>query len=238
MGRPVLVLRHEDPDHLGLGAQVLTAAGLRLEPLDLWLGGPLPAPDDAAAILVLGGTMGVGDAARFPFLTPEQELIRDCVDSGVPVLGLCLGAQLLAAALGGEVGRAPQRSIGFLPVAQTSGAASDPLFHDWCEEDRLFRWHEDTFTLPPGAVLLMSAGDVRNQAFRVGDTAWGVQFHMELDRPLLEAWIAASPESSLAEWGASPKDLRDGADAWLAHQQAHATRAFAAFADVVLRRES
>jgi GMP synthase (glutamine-hydrolysing) len=236
MGRPVLVLRHEDPDHLGLGAEVLTAAGLRLEPLDLWLGGPLPAPGDVAAIVVLGGTMGVGDAARFPFLTPEQELIRESVEHGVPVLGLCLGAQLLAAALGGEVGRAPTRSIGFLPVAQTSRAASDPLFHNWCAEDRLFRWHEDTFTLPAGAELLMSAGDVPNQAFRVGDSAWGVQFHMELDRPLLEAWIASSPESALAEWGASPQDLRDGADTWLAHQQAHATQAFAAFADVVLRR--
>jgi GMP synthase (glutamine-hydrolysing) len=238
MGRPVLVVRHEDPDHLGLGAEVLTAAGLRVESLDLWLDGSLPAVDDLAALVVLGGTMGVGDAARFPFLASEQELIRDSVEHGVPLLGLCLGAQLLAAALGGEVSRAPHRSIGFLPVAKTDKAGSDRLFHNWCAEDRVFRWHEDTFTLPPGAELLMSAGDIPNQAFRVGDSAWGVQFHLELDRPLLEAWIATSPESSLAEWGTRPHDLRDGADTWLAHQQAHARQTFAAFADVVLRRES
>jgi GMP synthase (glutamine-hydrolysing) len=238
MGRPVLVVRHEDPDHLGLGAEVLTAAGLRVESLDLWLDGSLPAVDDLAALVILGGTMGVGDAARFPFLASEQELIRDSVEHGVPLLGLCLGAQLLASALGGEVSRAPHRSIGFLPVGKTSHGGSDRLFHNWCSTDRVFRWHEDTFTLPRGAELLMSAGDVTNQAFRVGHSAWGVQFHMELDRPLLEAWIASSPESTLAEWGAEPKDLLDGAGRWLAHQQSHARQTFAAFADVVLRRES
>src|ERR1700693_4819948 len=100
MGRPVLVLRHEDPDHLGLGAEVLTAEGPRREPLDLCRQEPLPAPNDVAALVVLGGTMGAGDTERFPFLASEQELIRECVEHGVPLLGLCLGAQLLAAALG------------------------------------------------------------------------------------------------------------------------------------------
>ena len=234
MRRPVLVLRHEDPDHLGLGRDVLTAAGLQVESLDHWRGESLPRPGDVAGLVLLGGTMGVGDAEQFPFLASEQQLIRDCVKQGVPLLGLCLGAQLLAAALGGQVGRAPHRSIGFLPVTKTAGAGSDRLFQNWCVTDRVFRWHEDTFTLPPGAEHLMSADDVPNQAFRVGDRAWGVQFHMELDRPLLEAWIASSSESSLAEWGTDPEELLDGADTWLAHQQSHARQTFAAFSEVVV----
>lgn len=234
MARPVLVLRHEDPDHLGLGTDVLTAAGLQLESLDLWLGKSLPSPGDVSGLVLLGGTMSVGDAEQFPFLASEQQLVRDCVEQGVPLLGLCLGAQLLAAALGGRVSRAPHRSIGFLPVTKTDSAASDRLFENWCATDRVFRWHEDTFTLPPGADLLVSADDIANQAFRFGDRAWGVQFHMELDRPLLEAWIASSSEASLAEWGTNPRDLLDGADRWLAHQQSHARQTFAAFAEVVV----
>jgi GMP synthase-like glutamine amidotransferase len=233
--KPVIVVRHEDPDNLALGEEVLRAAGLRLEYVDLWRGGSLPAAGDVEAVVLLGGTMGVGDREQFPFLAAERDLVQDCLRQDVPVLGICLGAQLLADAAGGRVMRAPRRSIGFLPVARTDLAASDQLFNGWCATDRVLRWHEDTFTLPPGAVLLMVADDVRNQAFRVGRSAWGVQFHIELDGPLLEAWIESSG-SSLGEWDTNRQELLDGAAAWLPHQQAHARQTFSAFAAVVRGR--
>lgn len=235
--RPVIVIRHEDPDNLGLGKDVLTAAGLRVEYFDIWRGGNLPPAGGAAAVVLLGGSMGVGDRDRFPFLAPERDLVRECLRQDVPLLGLCLGAQLLADASDGCVMRAPRRSIGFLPVAKTDLAASDLLFKGWCATDRVLRWHEDTFTLPPGAELLMAAEDVPNQAFRVGKCAWGVQFHMELDRPLLDAWIESSSDSLRAVWKTDPQDLLDGAAAWLSHQQTHARETFSAFAEVVQRRE-
>ncbi len=236
--RPVVVLRHEDPDHLALGAEVLQASGLTVEYLDVWRGATLPAPDDLGGLVLLGGSMGVADHEAFPFLGAEQELIRTCEQRAVPLLGLCLGAQLLAAALGGHVSRAPRRSLGFLPVERTGEGAVDPLFHQWCATDRVFRWHEDTFTLPPGADLLMSAVDIPNQAFRFGKCAWGVQFHMELDRPLLDAWIASSGESIRSNWGADPDEILHDASIWLPHQQAHAREAFKSFAVVVHSRES
>src|SRR5438270_14037427 len=120
--RPVVVLRHEEPDHLGCGREVLTAAGLRVEDFDAWRATALPAPDDIAGLVVLGGSMSVRDIDEIPFLGAERELVRECVRLSVPLLGLCLGAQLLAAALGGRVTRAPHRSIGFLPVATTDAA--------------------------------------------------------------------------------------------------------------------
>jgi GMP synthase (glutamine-hydrolysing) len=234
--KPVVVLRHESPDRIRLAEDVFVKSGLGVAYVDLWRDHSLPNSADVAALVFLGGSMGVGDSNEFPFLAAEQELIREAVRQSIPLLGLCLGAQLLAAATGGKVFRAAHRSIGFLPVAKTMGAESDELFSSFCATDRLLSWHKDTFTLPPGAQLLMTSDDTPNQAFRVGACAWGAQFHFEADDSLLETWIESSRELLPTTWGIDPGAFVEAGRRHLSHQQTHAREAFRAFAELAIRR--
>ncbi len=236
--RPVAVLRHQMPDDLGLGESELRAAGVPLEYVELWDGHPLPELDRVSGLVFLGGDMSANDGDRYPFLNAEQDLMRAAIAREVPLLGLCLGAQLLAAAAGGTVYSAPRRSNGFLVATPTSAAAADPLFADFCSSDRLLRWHEDTFTLPPEACLLLTAEDMPNLAFRVGESAWGIQVHIEVDRRLLRLWIDASGDALHSYWGSPPGALADAADEHLPHQVEHARRAFRAFAGLVMTRDA
>ncbi len=231
-----MVVRHESPDRLRLAEDVFAKSGLGIEYVDLWRDHQLPRPDDVAALVFLGGTMGVGDSDEFPFLAAEQDLIREAVRKSIPLLGVCLGAQLLAAATGGQVLNAAHRSIGFLPVAKSKAAASDHLFSGFCATDRFLSWHKDTFTLPPGSQLLVTSDDTPNQAFRIGACAWGVQFHFEVDQPLLESWIETSRESLQTAWGIDPGAFVEAAQRHLPHQQTHARQAFKAFAELATRR--
>jgi GMP synthase (glutamine-hydrolysing) len=176
--------------------------------------------------------MGVSDVIAYPFLGRELDLVRSSWRQSVPLLGICLGAQLVAAALGGAVQKAPHRSLGFLPVSKTPNADSDPIFSGWCATDLVLRWHQDTFTPPPGSVVLMTAENIPNQAFRFGDRTWGVQFHIEPDRGLLEDWVSVSTKVLGPVWHVQPEMLLTAADAHLPHQQVHARATFAAFARV------
>lgn len=218
------------------GAERFSRAGLGVEYVEVGQGARLPSLDDVSAVVILGGSMSVMEADLHAFLTAELNLVRGAIDRSVPVLGLCLGAQLVAAAAGGRVNRAPRKTIGFLPVTQTAAGTRDLLSGHWSATDRALRWHEDTFTLPPGAALLMRSEDVPNQAFRIGPAAWGVQFHIEVDRPLIEAWLK-SWTGKLPQWDTEPDDLLKVASEHLPHQQMHATSTFDAFVRVVLERE-
>ena len=231
------MLRHESPYRLEMVEEVFAESGLGVEYVDLWRDHQLPAIGDVAALVFMGGTMGVGDSDAFPFLSAEQDLIREAVKQATPVLGVCLGSQLVAAATGGQVFRAPHRSIGFRPVARTAAAGSDRLFNGFCATDHLLSWHQDTFTLPPGSELLMTSDDVPNQAFRIGSSAWGVQFHFEADGPLFDSWIEAARKSLQATWGMDPGAFVEEARRHLPHQQSHAREAFKAFADLAAARE-
>jgi GMP synthase (glutamine-hydrolysing) len=233
--KPVVVLRHEGRDRLAVGAAEIEAAGLRIEYIDTPSTLVLPQPAEVGGIVVLGGSMGVSDVGDSPFLNRELEFIRQAWSQSVPTLGICLGAQLLAAALGGTVRRASQSSLGFLPVIKTPQGEEDPIFSNWCRSDRVLRWHRDTFTLPGGSELLMRADDIHNQAFRAGPCAWGVQFHIEPDRALLEDWISSASELG-TERPERLGSLLDGADEHLAHHQGHAQKSFAAFAQIVVNR--
>lgn len=107
----------------------------------------------------------------------------------MPVLGICLGAQLLAAALGGKVFGNPVKEIGWYDVAPTREGEADPLFSSFSGTEKIFQWHGDTFTLPHGAVHLAASADCENQAFRFGDHSYGLQFHLEADQALIERWL-------------------------------------------------
>ena len=156
-----------------------------------------PVPRQAEALVVLGGGMSASDP--LPHLGEELELIRRCVAQERPVLGICLGSQLLAAALGGTVSRARRKEVGFYRVR-----GSKDFFGD--DDFVAFHWHGDAFTLPPGAEALASSTVTPLQAFRFG-RAWGIQFHLEVDEAVLAAMIGSGADE-LAEAGVDPELLR------------------------------
>ena len=150
----------------------------------------LPAIAAISALIVLGGAMGVNDDLKYPFLTDLKQLIRDVVTAEVPYLGICLGGQLLAAALGATVESCRWEEIGTLPVLLTDAGCGDPLFGGIVQEFQTFQWHHDSFDIPAGGILLASSPACPNQAFRVGCSAWGLQFHPEVTGNIIRDWCA------------------------------------------------
>jgi GMP synthase (glutamine-hydrolysing) len=148
-----------------------------------------PRLDGYQGLIVLGGPMNVDQTDAHPHLETEVRAIDDALERGLPVLGICLGAQLLAKALGARVEPNPEKEIGWYDVSVTPEGKRDPLFAHFDESERLFQWHGDTFAIPDGAVRLASSAACANQAFRYGDCAYGLQFHLEVDQPLVERWL-------------------------------------------------
>ena len=134
--------------------------------------------------------MGANDDRKHPFLADLKQLIRQVVAAGIPYLGVCLGGQLLAAALGGKVVSNRWEEIGTLPVKLDCRGKSDLLFQGISAEFSTFQWHHDSFDIPAGGVLLASSAACPHQAFRVGASAWGVQFHPEVTEEIIRCWCA------------------------------------------------
>lgn len=145
----------------------------------LFAGELLPAVGDFDWLIVMGGPMGANDDDRYPWLHGEKELIRAAIEEGKIVLGICLGAQLIASALGARVFANPHREIGWFPVTRTADAAAQRLGRVFPERCEVFHWHGDTFDLPAGGVRLASSEACLNQAFCVGERVLGLQFHVE-----------------------------------------------------------
>ncbi|MCG8583667.1 MAG: gamma-glutamyl-gamma-aminobutyrate hydrolase family protein [Pirellulales bacterium] len=145
--------------------------------------------EQVAGLVVLGGPMNVDETDLFPFLEQEVEWIREALGRKIPILGLCLGSQLLAKALGARVYPNAVKEIGWYDVQIDAAASDDPLFADCSETETVFQWHGDTFNLPEGAVRLATSEQCENQAFRYGENAFGLQFHAEMTEELVELWL-------------------------------------------------
>ena len=148
-----------------------------------------PSLDRYAALIVLGGPMNCDAIETHPNLLTEVDIIREAADSDMSILGICLGAQLLAKALGGSVRRNKTREIGWYDVNLTDAGALDPVLSAFAPQQRVFQWHEDGINLPPDVVRLAGSPASRVQAFRHGEHAYGLQFHLEVDEPLIERWL-------------------------------------------------
>ena len=184
----VLGVRHPGGGTCGLLAERCEAGGHELTEWIPGAGEPLPAPPaDFDAIAVFGGGMNVRDTDRLPWMRAEVELLRDTLQLGVPVLGVCLGAQLLATAAGAEIRRSPSPEIGWFDVARCFEGERDPIFAGLPARFLAYEWHSYAFALPAGSVELARSAACP-QAFRLGETAWGVQFHPEVVPEIVREW--------------------------------------------------
>ncbi|HEY7197031.1 MAG TPA: type 1 glutamine amidotransferase [Gaiellaceae bacterium] len=209
--KPILVIEQEHSLRgLGLLGERLDASGLTYRSLRGWDEAVDELhPNDFAAIIPMGGNAHAWDEDGVPLLRDERVLLRTAVEEGVPVFGICLGAQVLARALGGEVRTAPEPEIGWLEIAPTEAAADDPVFSTLADPTGVYQWHYDVFEPPPGSQVLATSPLAPNQAYRVdGADAWGIQFHPEATPDLWELWIARHP-TEVAEAGVDVDALRD-----------------------------
>jgi len=178
----IYVLQHHPVETLGTIADALEGAALAWQYVRVYDGQPVPSSmKGAGGLIVMGGPMGVYQTDRYPWLRDEMLLIEDAVKSNLPTLGVCLGAQILAAALGAKVERNPNgKEIGWHPIKLGDSAQHDRLMRGLPATLTPFHWHGDIFDLPPGAVLLASSEKTPCQAFRYGDKAYAFQFHFEV----------------------------------------------------------
>lgn len=206
----VLAIENYPKTPLGLVGEALDAAGADCEIRRMPEGHPLPAtPDGYDALVLLGGEQNALDDAHHPYLPAEAALARAFVDADKPVLGICLGAQILARACGAEniIGRPIE--FGWHVVRTTAAGAADPVVAAVAPQAPIFHWHSDTFTLPPGAAHLASSHMTEIQAFRIGRAAYGIQFHFEADTSLVARWtrdFADSIAPSTPDWCARHAD--------------------------------
>jgi GMP synthase-like glutamine amidotransferase len=185
----VLVVQNFDNTGLGQVGAALEEAAARIDIRRPYLGDRLPERANGHdALVVLGGAQSALDDEDHPYMPPLLALMRDFADSGRSVLGICLGSQLLARAYGAQNLLGVAREFGWRSIARTPEASGDPVLGAVPEEFPSFQWHDDTFTLPPGAVRLASNEAADNQAFRIGRAAYGIQFHFEADRNLVARW--------------------------------------------------
>ena len=171
-------------------AEILEDIGVLYVVHHPYCGDPLPCPQDISALIVLGGSMGANDDHRHPFLYDLKLFVRQVVSAGMPYLGICLGGQLLAAALGAQVVSSRWEELGNLPVELNAAGRADILFSGIPAQFDTFQWHHDSFDIPDGGVVLASSAACPHQAFRVGTCAWGTQFHPEVTEVIIRAWCA------------------------------------------------
>jgi len=201
MPRPkILVFQHVPFEPLGTLDPLLKESGIRIRYVNFGREPESrPTLEKYEALIVLGGPMNSDQIDSYPNLITEMEIIREAVESGMSVLGICLGAQLLAKALGGSVSRNAVREIGWYDVELTDSGVTDPVLSAFAPRQRVFQWHEDGITLPEEAVNLASSPASAVQAFRYGKHAYGFQFHLEASRPLIERWLSVPDHQGILD---------------------------------------
>lgn len=227
------MVQHAEAEPPGLIGEVLEARGDTLRVLHPHRGEPIPQPPlRSAGLVLLGGPMGVYEQDRYPFLRAELRLLLDALSQGKPVLGVCLGSQLLAAALGARVRPGPGLELGWHPVTLEEAAAGDRLFAGLPPTFWAFHWHGDVFELPRGSAWLARSERTPHQAFRYGDRAYGILFHLEVTEAMVRAMVQAFPQD-LERAGVDPETVISGAEQHLAALRDLGLRVFGRWAELL-----
>ncbi len=190
----VLAIRHSPLESLGYIERALRLRGVQFVYLDLWLDQDAPARlDQAGGLVILGGSMSAND--NLPYISKELDILEQALATGIPTLGVCLGAQLIAKALGSRVYRNAVKEIGFAPVFWKPEACYDRLLAGLVEPETVMHWHGETLDLPSGSAWLAHSQCCRHQAFRYGSGVWGLQFHLEATPEMIGEWLRQDESS-------------------------------------------
>ena len=186
-----LVLQHTECEDLGTIANVMSQRGIGCKYVRLFDGEPVPHdPGTFSGIIILGGPMNVYEEDEFPYLKYEDILIKKAIMKDMPILGICLGGQLIAKAAGAVVSKGTKKEIGWYKLSLTEDSRRDKVFNTLPQELNVFQWHGDTFDIPEGAIRLAGSGLFPNQAYRIGSRIYGIQFHLEVTKEMISQWIS------------------------------------------------
>lgn len=186
-----LVLQHIECEDLGTIANAMSQRGIGYKYVRLFEGEPVPLdPGAFSGIIILGGPMNVYEEDKYPYLKDEDIFIKKAIMNDMPVLGICLGGQLIAKASGARVRKGTKKEIGWYKLSLTEDSRRDKVFNTLPQELNVFQWHGDTFDIPAGATRLAGSGLFPNQAFRIGSRIYGIQFHLEVTMEMISQWIS------------------------------------------------
>jgi GMP synthase (glutamine-hydrolysing) len=191
-----LIIKHVDIEGPGLIEYFLNQKRIPYQVLCLDSDARLPKLEGFTHVVILGGPMNVYEEDHYPFLREEDLFIKEAIQRGKFVLGICLGAQLIAKALGAKVFKASVKEIGWYDILLTMIGSKDPLFSNLPKTFPVFQWHGDTFEIPKGGKLIATSTSVPHQAFRYGDNAYGLQFHLEVTEKMIKEWMETYEEEN------------------------------------------
>lgn len=197
----VLILKNVESEGPGTIEDFLRDSGIRYRVVEIYRD-KLPNSEDVRMLIILGGPMSVNETDRYPFITAEETLVREFIAKGKEVLGICLGAQIMAKALGARVYPGPEKEIGWHDIELSGEGIKDPLMNrlalhpkagDFWRKFKVFHWHGETFDIPAGAERLAKSSLYNNQAFRYGRKAYAFQFHIEVKKETIYEWLKNEP---------------------------------------------
>jgi len=191
----ILFIQHVENEGPGIFKQVLDEHAIPFHTRKTFSSINFVLPADCRGVIVLGGPMNVDEESDYPFLAEEKAFIRELIRKDIPLLGICLGAQLIAQAAGGRVYKAEEKELGWYQVKLTEEGEGDSLFHGFPRSYAVFQWHGDTFEIPPQGEWLVTAEGCPSQGFKIGKRAYGIQFHLEADVTMINGWLAAERDA-------------------------------------------
>jgi len=232
--RKIMVVQHVGHEPLGTLNPMLKAAGFRIRYVNFGRDPDhAPSLEGYRGLIILGGPMGVYESHKYTHLKHEMTMIEDALRRNLPILGICLGSQLLAHVLGAKVAKGKTMEIGWLDVHRTS--AEDPLFTPYRANEKVFQLHQDTFDIPKDCVQLARSSLFEGQAFRYGEKAYGLQFHLEVDKAMVLRWLKIADNIQMLKDSNglySAEEIVAGTDAHIARNLELAQSTFAKFIEI------
>lgn len=188
--KPVLIIQHAPHEHPAALRRALESQAIPTLWIHPYRGEGFPCSSEISGTIALGGPMGANDDETHPWIRAECDLLRASVLAELPTVGICLGGQMIARALGGRVERHTEVELGWFPIELNEAGKGDRIMGAAGKSPMVYQWHQDTFHLPPGAVLLARSQYCERQAYRLGERVYGFQFHPEADRQLVHEWLS------------------------------------------------